>query len=67
MISIRIQSQMINQKYFFPFYLEHFADYYKLRGGIYFVDSLPMTPSGKMLRRKVRELSGNLRNSLKLE
>lgn len=28
----------------------------QLRGGIFFFDSLPMTPSGKILRRKVREI-----------
>lgn len=28
----------------------------QLRGGIYFVDSLPMTPSGKVMRRKVKEI-----------
>lgn len=40
---------------------DHFADYCKLRGGVYFVDSLPVTPSGKILRRKVREQAYNLR------
>lgn len=35
--------------------LDHFADHYKLRGGVYFVDSLPTTPSGKVLRRLVKE------------
>lgn len=28
----------------------------QLRGGIYFMDSLPMTPSGKVIRRKVKEI-----------
>lgn len=28
----------------------------QLRGGIYFIDSLPMTPSGKVMRRKVQEI-----------
>ncbi|XP_031621710.1 4-coumarate--CoA ligase 1-like isoform X2 [Contarinia nasturtii] len=41
---------------------DHFADYCKLRGGVYFVESLPMTPSGKILRRKVREMASNLKN-----
>lgn len=40
--------------------LQHFtegklSDYKKLRGGVYFVDSLPMTPSGKCLKRIVKE------------
>lgn len=43
--------------FFIYFYLDHFADYCKLRGGVYFVDELPLTPSGKMLRRKVKEIA----------
>lgn len=31
-----------------------FADAKRLRGGVYFVDSLPVTPSGKLLRRKMQ-------------
>lgn len=30
-------------------------DYCKLRGGVYFVDVIPRTPSGKILRRLVKE------------
>lgn len=45
------------------FYLEHFSDHCKLRGGIYFVETLPMTPSGKILRRKLREICSNLKNN----
>lgn len=32
------------------------ADYKQFRGGIYFVDELPMTPSGKIKKRSVREI-----------
>uniref|UniRef100_A0A182Q4Y7 AMP-dependent synthetase/ligase domain-containing protein n=1 Tax=Anopheles farauti TaxID=69004 RepID=A0A182Q4Y7_9DIPT len=31
------------------------SDFNRLRGGVYFVDLLPKTPSGKVLRRKVLE------------
>lgn len=31
------------------------ADHKKLRGGVYFVNELPLTPSGKIIRRKVKE------------
>ncbi|XP_037052137.1 4-coumarate--CoA ligase 1-like isoform X2 [Bradysia coprophila] len=34
----------------------HFYDRNILAGGIYFVDSIPKTPSGKNLRRKMREI-----------
>lgn len=46
--------------------LDHFADYYKLRGGVYFVDSLPTTPSGKILRRKVKEMAIALHSARKV-
>nr|XP_019551233.2 4-coumarate--CoA ligase 1-like [Aedes albopictus] len=32
------------------------GDYKRLRGGVYFVDRLPMSPAGKILRRVVREM-----------
>lgn len=32
------------------------GDYKRLRGGVYFVDQLPMTPAGKVLRRAVKEM-----------
>lgn len=35
-------------------------DYKHLRGGVYFAKELPLTPSGKVLRRKVREIIMNL-------
>lgn len=44
-------------------FLDHFADYYKLRGGVYFVESLPTTPSGKLLRREVKEIAIELYNA----
>ena len=38
------------------FYLDNFADYKRLRGGVYFLDSFPMTPSGKVLRRRIKDI-----------
>ncbi|XP_055296968.1 probable 4-coumarate--CoA ligase 3 [Sitodiplosis mosellana] len=40
----------------------HFADYKRLRGGVYFVESLSLTPSGKVLRRCVKEIAIKLYN-----
>lgn len=34
---------------------DNLSDHYKLRGGVYFVDSLPLTASGKVMRRQTRE------------
>lgn len=36
------------------------SDAKQLRGGVYFIESLPVTPSGKVLRRKVQEIAINL-------
>lgn len=38
-------------------FAEHFADHYHLRGGVYFVDTLATTMSGKVLRRKAKEIA----------
>lgn len=43
--------------------LDHFSDHYKLRGGVYFVNSLPFTPSGKLLRKKVKQMAIELFNT----
>lgn len=38
---------------------DHLADtdHYKLRGGVYFIESFPFSTNGKLLRRKVSELA----------
>lgn len=43
--------------YFFLFISDKLASYKRLDGGVYFVDELPMTPSGKIYRQKVKELA----------
>lgn len=35
---------------------ESFSDAKQLRGGVYFMESFPMTPSGKIQKRKVRDI-----------
>lgn len=42
---------------------ENFIDQKKLRGGVYFVNSFPMTSSGKVLRREVKKLATDLGQS----
>lgn len=37
-------------------FADKLADQYKLRGGVYFVESLPTTASGKILRREVKDI-----------
>lgn len=58
---VRNRDSTITESEVFDMVANHFADYYKLRGGVFFVDAIPMTPSGKMLRRKVREIAAELR------
>lgn len=41
---------------------ESMVDFKHLRGGAYFVNAFPMTPSGKILRRKCRDIAVELYN-----
>lgn len=41
----------------FSLFAAKLSDAKQLRGGIYFVDELPVTPSGKVLRRKVQDIA----------
>ncbi|TMW48848.1 hypothetical protein DOY81_006077 [Sarcophaga bullata] len=40
------------------------AHFKQLRDGVYFVNELPQTPSGKILRRKMAELCQSLNEEL---
>lgn len=37
------------------FVSDHFSDHCKLRGGVYFMDSIPTTASAKIVRKLVKE------------
>lgn len=50
-------------EHFVHSFADHFADYCKLRGGVYFVDSLPTTASGKILRGKAKEIASAFYNA----
>lgn len=41
------------------FVAKNVTGYKKLRGGVRFLDAIPKSPSGKILRRQVRELAKN--------
>lgn len=43
---------------------EKCSDFKHLRGGVYFVETLPMTPSGKILRRIVKTIAVELYNNM---
>lgn len=44
---------------------EHFPDGLKLRGGVYFVDSLPKTHSGKFIRKEITDAIEYMFNAAK--
>lgn len=41
-------------------FTENFANGLRLRGGVYFVDSLPKTHTGKLIRKKITEMTEKL-------
>lgn len=47
------------------FLIENFPNGLKLRGGVYFVDSLPKTPSGKYIRKEITEMLKKMFNATK--
>lgn len=54
--------------YCFANVLDHFADYKRLRGGVYFIQTkLPLTASGKVLRRCVKEMAIEMYNDATME
>lgn len=45
--------------------IDNFANGLKLRGGVYFVDLLPKTPSGKFIRKQITDVVKKLFNAAK--
>lgn len=57
---VRTKNSTITEKEINNMIAGNFADSRKLRGGIYFVDSLPSTASGKRQRQKVQVIANHL-------
>lgn len=57
----------LNNKYLliYIFYLDNFPNRYKLRAGVYFVDSIPKTHTGKHIRGQATKLATQLFDKLK--
>ncbi|CAK1540062.1 unnamed protein product [Leptosia nina] len=53
---VRQQNSQITEKDVIEFVDTKVAPWKKLRGGVIFVDEIPKNPSGKILRRKLKEL-----------
>lgn len=41
----------------FAMFTDHFASYKRLQGGVYFVDELPLSSTGKIARREVKQMA----------
>lgn len=52
-----VEGKTISAEQIFNLVADNFIDQKKLRGGVYFVDSFPLTPSGKVLRRELKKLA----------
>ena len=53
--AIVVKKGQITEKEVADFVATRAAPYKKLRGGVEFVDQIPKNPSGKILRRELRE------------
>lgn len=47
----------INEEEVKAFVKESVTDYKRLRGGVIFLDAIPKSPTGKILRKDLRELA----------
>uniref|UniRef100_T1H1B7 AMP-binding enzyme C-terminal domain-containing protein n=1 Tax=Megaselia scalaris TaxID=36166 RepID=T1H1B7_MEGSC len=54
---IRKNGSTLSQEAIQKYVADKMPHYKHLTGGVYFVDSLPRTPSGKILRRKAKEIA----------
>lgn len=59
-VIVRKNGSTVTEEELIKFMEGKVMDYKKFRGGIYFVNELPMTPSGKIRKIKVRELAISL-------
>lgn len=53
---IKVNGSPLNEKFIFDYVAERMADYKKLRGGVFFVNNIPKTGSGKHIRKAVKEM-----------
>lgn len=56
-VVVLLDNSDVTKTEIFNLVAESMSDYKKLRGGVYFVKKLPMTPSGKIQKNKVKELA----------
>ncbi|XP_055313634.1 probable 4-coumarate--CoA ligase 3 [Sitodiplosis mosellana] len=54
---VRYKDLTISENEVHSLVADKFDESYKLRGGVYFVDALPLTPSGKVIRRLAKAIA----------
>lgn len=59
-VIVRAENSNITEKDVFEMAAEQFSDAKKLRGGVYFVDLLSVTASGKIIRKEVKHMVNDL-------
>ncbi|XP_073841197.1 uncharacterized protein [Musca autumnalis] len=59
---IKRDNAEIDEPEIYQHVVQRMQDFERLRGGVYFVDELPQTASGKIIRRKVTEMCERLWN-----
>lgn len=52
-----VRKRLGHYKSWFTLFTEKMPDVKQLHGGLYFLDSLPATPSGKVHRAKLKEMT----------
>ncbi|XP_055297009.1 probable 4-coumarate--CoA ligase 1 [Sitodiplosis mosellana] len=65
-VVVKKESHSITEDEVYAIIADKLASYKRLDGGVYFVDELPMTPSGKIIRPKVKEITQNIYQQRKL-
>lgn len=53
---VKVKGSGLDEKYLFDYVAERMSDYKKLRGGVFFVEKIPKTASGKIIRNAVRDM-----------
>lgn len=66
-VVIKNESNSITRDEVYAIVADQMASYKRLDGGVYFVNEFPMTPSGKVIRSKVKEMAQKFYESKKNE
>lgn len=62
-VIVRSPDSLITPQHIYDMVANNFQDFMKLRGGVYFIEQMPMTPSGKIIRDKVKDIALNFYES----